>query len=173
MTSCHHRLLLRAERRENVWRLSGFDAVYLRDEIAPVIPGQGVAIDPEAVKAFRPSYRLLSYCLASGGFPGVRGMSALPPILTVTADMLDRQLGARSCRGARKRSVPTCALQGPFDGLCACGRGVRKPSGKLLGGKSGIIAPQLVDCLSRGPVVTVRQSQDNGRLATRARQRCA
>jgi len=65
MTSCHHRLLLRAERRESVWRLSGFDAVYLRDEIAPVIPGQTVAVDPEAVKAFRPSYRLLSYCAGS------------------------------------------------------------------------------------------------------------
>jgi hypothetical protein len=25
--------------------------------------------DPEAVKAFRPTYRLLSYCLASNGFP--------------------------------------------------------------------------------------------------------
>jgi len=69
MISCHHRLLLRAERREGVWRLFGFDAIYLRDEIAPVIPGQVVAVDPEVVKAFRPSYRLLSYCLASGGFP--------------------------------------------------------------------------------------------------------
>ena len=68
MTSCHHRLLLRAARRESRWRLSGFDVVYLRDEIAPVIPGQTVAVDPEAVKAFRPSDRLLSYCLASGGF---------------------------------------------------------------------------------------------------------
>ena len=69
ITSCHHRLLLRAERREEVWRLSGFDAVYLRDEIAPVVPGQTVSVDPEDVKSFRPSYRLLSYCLASGGFP--------------------------------------------------------------------------------------------------------
>ena len=39
-----------------------------RDEIAPVIPGQTVAIDPAELKAFRPTYRLLSYCLASGGF---------------------------------------------------------------------------------------------------------
>jgi hypothetical protein len=46
MLSSHTRLLLRAERREGVWRLSGFDPVYLRDEIAPVIPGQTVAIDP-------------------------------------------------------------------------------------------------------------------------------
>jgi hypothetical protein len=69
MMSSHTRLLLRAERREGVWRLSGFDAVYLRDEITPVIPGQTIVIDPEAVKDFRPTYRFLSYCLASGGFP--------------------------------------------------------------------------------------------------------
>jgi hypothetical protein len=69
MIASHARLLFRAERRESVWRLSGFDAIYLRDEIAPVIPEQTVAIDPEAVKAFRPTYRLLAYCLASGGFP--------------------------------------------------------------------------------------------------------
>jgi len=67
--SSHVRLLLRAERRDRVWRLSGFDAVYLRDEIAPVIPGETVAVDPEAVKGYRSTYRLLSYCLASGGFP--------------------------------------------------------------------------------------------------------
>ena len=58
-----------AERREGIWRLFGFDAVYLRDEIAPVIPGQIVAVDPQALEGFRPTYRLLSYCLASGGFP--------------------------------------------------------------------------------------------------------
>jgi hypothetical protein len=69
MMSSHTRLLLRVERREGVWRLFGFDAVYLRDEIAPVIPGQIISVDPDAVRAFRPSYRLLSYCLTSGGFP--------------------------------------------------------------------------------------------------------
>jgi hypothetical protein len=69
MMSSHTRLLLRAERRESVWRLSGFDAVYLRDEMAPAIPGQILKVDPEAVKAYRPTYRLLSYCLASSGFP--------------------------------------------------------------------------------------------------------
>lgn len=37
--------------------------------LAPVMPGQTVAVEPEEVKAFRPTYRLLSYCLASGGFP--------------------------------------------------------------------------------------------------------
>jgi SnoaL-like domain len=69
MVSSHARFLNRAERREGVWRLSGFDVVYLRDEMTAVIPGQTVAVDLEAVKAFRPTYRLLSYCLASNGFP--------------------------------------------------------------------------------------------------------
>jgi len=67
--SCYARFLFRAERREVVWRLSGFDVIYLRDEITPVIPGQTVAIDPQEVKSFRPSYRLLTYCVTSGGFP--------------------------------------------------------------------------------------------------------
>jgi hypothetical protein len=69
MVSSHSLFLFRAERREQVWRISGFNMVYQRDEIAPVIPGQAIAIDPEAMKSFRPSYRLLSYCLTAGGFP--------------------------------------------------------------------------------------------------------
>jgi hypothetical protein len=69
MVSCHTRFLLRAERRKGAWRLFGFDAVYQRDEITPLIPSQIVAVDPDSVKSFRPSYRLLSYCLSTGGFP--------------------------------------------------------------------------------------------------------
>jgi hypothetical protein len=69
MMSGYSRFLFRSERREGAWRLSGLDAIYLRDEIAPLIPGQRVTVDPEQVKSFRASYRLLSYCLASGGFP--------------------------------------------------------------------------------------------------------
>jgi hypothetical protein len=69
MMSGHARFLFRAEKRDGVWRLSGFDSIYQRDEITPLVPGQSVAIDPAAVSGFRPSYRLLSYSLASGGFP--------------------------------------------------------------------------------------------------------
>ena len=69
LVSSHARFLFRAERREGVWRLYGFDVVYLRDEMNAVIPGQTIAVDPGAVKGFRPTYRLLSYCLASNGFP--------------------------------------------------------------------------------------------------------
>jgi hypothetical protein len=67
--SSYARFLFRSERRERVWRLSGFDAVYQRDEITPLIPGQIVVVGPEELKPFRTSYRLLSYCLAVGGFP--------------------------------------------------------------------------------------------------------
>jgi hypothetical protein len=69
LVSTHARFLFRTERRDGAWRLSGFDAVYLRDEMNAVIPGQTVTVDLEAVKGFRPAYRLLSYCLASNGFP--------------------------------------------------------------------------------------------------------
>jgi SnoaL-like domain len=65
MLSSHARLLFRAERRDLVWRLSGLDAVYLRDEITPAVPGQPIAVDPDDLKTFRPSYRYLSYCFAS------------------------------------------------------------------------------------------------------------
>jgi len=67
--SSYARFLFRAERRKDVWRLFGFDAIYQRDEITPVIPGQVVMIEPEELKNFRPSYRLLSFCLMYGGFP--------------------------------------------------------------------------------------------------------
>ena len=66
--SSHARFYYRAERREQRWRLSGFEAVYLRDELAPSVPGQSIVIAPEALTAFRPSYRLLSYVLSRNGY---------------------------------------------------------------------------------------------------------
>ena len=68
VVSTHARFLFRAERRAGVWRISGFDAIYQRDEINPVIPGQVVQIEPNELKSFRPSYQLLSFCLMSNGF---------------------------------------------------------------------------------------------------------
>src|SRR5579872_1322204 len=68
VVSTHARFIFRAERRAGAWRISGFDAIYQRDEISPVIPGQVVAIEPNELKNFRPSYQLLSFCLMSNGF---------------------------------------------------------------------------------------------------------
>jgi hypothetical protein len=68
VVSTHARFVFRAERRSGAWRISGFDAIYQRDEINPVIPGQVVTIEPNELKNFRPSYQLLSFCLMSGGY---------------------------------------------------------------------------------------------------------
>lgn len=67
--SSYARFLFRAERREEVWRLAGFDAVYQRDELSCAVPGQSVTIAPADLEAYRPSYRLLAYCLGREGFP--------------------------------------------------------------------------------------------------------
>jgi hypothetical protein len=61
--STHARPLYRAEKREGRWRIVGFDAIYMRDELTPTIPGQVIAIDPKEVESLRPSYRLLLYYL--------------------------------------------------------------------------------------------------------------
>ena len=66
--SAHARFLYRAEKRGDSWRLMGFDAIYMRDELTPTIPGRSITIDPEAVKSFRPSYRLLAYYMTSQGY---------------------------------------------------------------------------------------------------------
>jgi len=62
------RFLYRAERRDGRWRLSGFDAVYLRDELQAVVPGQAVPVTLAQVAGFRPAYRMLSFVLASQGY---------------------------------------------------------------------------------------------------------
>jgi hypothetical protein len=66
--SAHARLLYRAEKRGNQWRIFGFDAIYMRDEITTPIPGQAISIDPKEVQTFRPSYRMLTYYLKTQGF---------------------------------------------------------------------------------------------------------
>jgi hypothetical protein len=62
--SSHARFYYRAERREQRWRLSSFEAVYLRDELVCCIPGQKLIVLPTELARFRPSYRLLSYVLS-------------------------------------------------------------------------------------------------------------
>jgi hypothetical protein len=68
MLSSLARFLYRAERRDGRWRLSGFDAIYLRDELHAVVPGQAVPVTPAQLEGFRPAYRMLSFVLASQGY---------------------------------------------------------------------------------------------------------
>lgn len=66
--SAYTLLIYRAERRDNVWRIYGFDGIYRRDEMTPAILGQTVDIDLGEMKSFRPSYRNLAYCLHLSGY---------------------------------------------------------------------------------------------------------
>jgi hypothetical protein len=66
--SSYARFVYPAERRGGQWKLSGFNGVYIRDELVPVVPGQTLRVDPEALKAFRSSYRMLSYVLTMNGY---------------------------------------------------------------------------------------------------------
>jgi SnoaL-like domain len=70
--SSHARFLYRAEKRDasltGTWRLTGFDAIYMRDELTPTIPGQTITVNPEDLQRFRSTYRMLSYYLSSQGY---------------------------------------------------------------------------------------------------------
>ena len=66
--SAYGRFLYRVERRDQVWRIYGFDCIYQRDELTPAILGTSVMIDPDKIKNFRPSYRNLCYCLNLTGY---------------------------------------------------------------------------------------------------------
>ncbi len=66
--SAHGRLIYRAERRDEVWRIFSLDCIYVRDELMPSILGTTVTIDPAEVEGFRSSYRNLAYCLMKTGY---------------------------------------------------------------------------------------------------------
>lgn len=66
--AAYARFLYRAERRQGRWGIKSFDAIFMRDELIPAIPGQSISVKPEEVKRFRPSYRMLSYYLTTQGY---------------------------------------------------------------------------------------------------------
>jgi hypothetical protein len=68
MLSAHARLLFRTEKRDGRWRISFFEAIYVRDELTSAVPGQSIAISPADVKSFRASYRMLSYLQTLKGY---------------------------------------------------------------------------------------------------------
>lgn len=66
--SSHARFLYRVQRHGLHWLIAGFEAIYMRDELAPAIPGQAVPVSPKDVAAYRPAYRMLSLLLARAGY---------------------------------------------------------------------------------------------------------
>lgn len=69
------RFVYRAERRDGAWRLRGFTAIYVRDELTPAIPGHSIVIDPGALQPFRRTYRMLSYVLSRSGYQVDSGLA--------------------------------------------------------------------------------------------------
>lgn len=69
MLTNHARVFYRAELRDGSWKLSSFEVIYMRDELNARIPGQALAVNPQALAGYRPSYRCLSLVLASQGYP--------------------------------------------------------------------------------------------------------
>jgi hypothetical protein len=68
LLSSHARFLYPAERRDGPWRIAGFEAFYLRDELHPQRPGEHVPVAPDEVSASRPSYRMLWLLLSAQGY---------------------------------------------------------------------------------------------------------
>ncbi|WP_328604357.1 nuclear transport factor 2 family protein [Amycolatopsis sp. NBC_00345] len=62
------RLCYRVERRDGRWLLASLDPVYERDSLAAAHPGVQLAVGPQDIAAYRPSYRFLSYVLSSRGY---------------------------------------------------------------------------------------------------------
>ncbi len=64
----HCRFLSRLVRTKDGWRFATFEAIYDHDVIAPVNPGERLAIDAKKLEGLRPAYRFLSCTLAAGGY---------------------------------------------------------------------------------------------------------
>ncbi len=61
------RLLYRVEKREGVWKITDMFSLNEADELAPVIPGQDLKINPDDVKGLRVSCRWLAYTRRAAG----------------------------------------------------------------------------------------------------------
>jgi len=65
--TAYARLLTRARRTGDGWRIVRFESIYQRDSLVPVVPGTAPEIRPEDLARYRPSYRFLSYLMALDG----------------------------------------------------------------------------------------------------------
>jgi hypothetical protein len=68
LLSSQARVFYRAEMRDGAWGLSSFEVFYMRDAIAPRVPGQAVPVTEQDLAGYRQSYRCLAHVLACGGY---------------------------------------------------------------------------------------------------------
>ncbi|MCC6473594.1 MAG: nuclear transport factor 2 family protein [Burkholderiales bacterium] len=67
-TIMYGRFFSRVRRTGEGWRLVSFDGIYRKDVIAPVVPGQPVPIEWQALAHLRPSYRIWAYMMSRRGY---------------------------------------------------------------------------------------------------------
>lgn len=66
--SSHTLFLYKVEKRQGAWGLMSFEAIYRRDEIVPVIPGQTITVPEDELRRYRPSYRYLAWINERNGY---------------------------------------------------------------------------------------------------------
>ena len=85
--SAHCLMLYKVEKRDGVWGLMSFGAIYRRDEFISAIPGQSIDLPEDKLKSYRPSYRNLSYSLSLKGYEPGNDLPGEDRPETVTAVM--------------------------------------------------------------------------------------
>ena len=56
------RLISRVSKTRSGWKLASMDAIYEKDQLAPVNPADTLVIDTETLSRYRSSYKFLAYC---------------------------------------------------------------------------------------------------------------
>lgn len=63
------RLVFRTVKRGGQWYIAGFEGVYDKDSLVPVLPDAQLTVGAETLSKFRESYACLSYVLTLAGLP--------------------------------------------------------------------------------------------------------
>lgn len=67
-TTQYCRFISKLVRRPSGWRLHSFEAIYEKDTITPVYPGDTPRIDRAEMDGYRPSYKVWAYMLGRKGY---------------------------------------------------------------------------------------------------------
>ena len=62
------RLIYKAEKGQEGWKLASLDCIYQRDTLTPAVPGEQLKLDLGRLRGYRSSYRCLSYVLEYKGY---------------------------------------------------------------------------------------------------------
>lgn len=67
-TTQYCRFISKFVRIDGVWKVKTFEAIYQKDTIQPVYPGDVPPIDRAEAESYRPSYRIWAYMLSRKGY---------------------------------------------------------------------------------------------------------